>query len=66
MPDVEYMLFCCRDLEHQCGFRVQAKTKEEAMEHARNHMASEHGMTEISRETEIKMEEKIKSVKVEE
>ena len=32
MPDVEYMLFCCRDLEHQCGFRVQAKTKEEAIE----------------------------------
>lgn len=38
MPDVEYMLFCCRDLEHTCGFRVQSKTKEEAMEHARAHM----------------------------
>jgi len=62
MPDVEYMLFCCRDLEHTCGFRVQSKTKEEAMEHARAHMTSEHGMTEIPKETERKIEEAIKPV----
>jgi predicted small metal-binding protein len=66
MPDVEYMLFCCRDLEHPCGFRVQAKTKEETMEHARAHMASEHGMKEVPRETERKIEEAIKPAKVEE
>lgn len=65
MPDVEYMLFCCRDLEHPCEFRVQTKTKEEAMEHARAHMAREHGMEEIPDETERKMKESIKPVKVE-
>ena len=36
------------------------------MEHAKAHMASEHGMKEISEETERKIEEKIKPVKVEE
>ncbi|AKB13269.1 MAG: DUF1059 domain-containing protein [Methanosarcina thermophila] len=66
MPDVEYMLFCCRDLEQKCDFRVQAKTKEEVMEHAKVHMASEHGMKEISEETERKIEEKIRPVKVKE
>jgi predicted small metal-binding protein len=66
MPDVEYMLFCCRDVEHPCGFSVQAKTKEEAMEHARAHMAREHDMEEIPKETERKIEESIKPVKVEE
>ena len=38
MPDVEYMMFCCNDIEHPCDFRVQAKTKEEAMKHAKIHM----------------------------
>jgi predicted small metal-binding protein len=66
MPDVEYMLFCCRDLEHPCGFSVQTKTKEEAMEHAKSHMASEHGMTEIPKEMNDKMEKSIKPVKVKE
>lgn len=66
MPDVEYMLFCCRDLEHQCGFQVQTKTKEEAMEHARAHMANEHGVTEIPKEMENKIEGSIKRVKVKE
>ena len=39
MPDDEYMLFCCNDLEHPCNFRVQAKTKEEVMEHAKTHLS---------------------------
>lgn len=66
MPDVEYMTFCCSDMEHPCNFRVQAKTKEEVMEHAKAHMASEHGMMEMPKEMEKKMKEAIKPTKVEE
>jgi predicted small metal-binding protein len=66
VPDVEYMLFCCRDVENTCGFSVQAKTKEETMKHAKAHMESGHGMKEISKETERKIEESIKPVKAEE
>jgi predicted small metal-binding protein len=44
MPDDEYMMFCCNDLEHPCDFRVQARTKEEVMEHAKTHMSKEHGI----------------------
>jgi len=65
MPDDEYMLFCCNDVEHPCEFRVQARTEEETMEHARAHMAREHGMEDIPEETERKMKESIKPVKVE-
>jgi hypothetical protein len=36
------------------------------MEHAKAHMAREHGMEEIPTEKERKMEESIKPVKVEE
>jgi predicted small metal-binding protein len=66
MPDVEYMLFCCRDVEHPCGFQVQAKTKEEAMMHAKAHMESEHGMEDIPKDMENKIEDAIKKVKVKE
>jgi predicted small metal-binding protein len=66
MPDDEYMLFCCNDVENPCEFRVQARTKEEAMEHARAHMAREHGMEEIPEEKEREMKESIKPVKVKE
>ena len=65
MPDVEYMLFCCREAE-TCDYRVRAKTKEEAMERARAHMSSAHGMKEIPKDKERQMEESIKPVKVEE
>ncbi len=44
MADPEYMAFCCNDLEHPCDFRLQARTKEEVMEHAKAHLAREHGM----------------------
>jgi len=65
MPDTEYMLFCCRDLEHPCNFQVQAKTKEEVMEHAKSHAESTHGM-DVTPEMEKKMEKAIKPVTVKE
>jgi Protein of unknown function (DUF1059). len=63
MPDDEYMLFCCNDLEHPCSFRVQAKTKEEVMEHAKTHISDVHDM-EVTPAMEKKMEKVIKPVNV--
>lgn len=65
MPDDEYMTFCCNDLENPCNFKVQAKTKEEVMEHAKAHVAMAHGMEEISPGMAKKMEASIKPIKVE-
>jgi predicted small metal-binding protein len=45
--------FLLQDLERPYGFSIQAKTKEETMEHAKAHMAIEHGIKEIPRETEL-------------
>lgn len=54
MPDDEYMTFCCNDLEHPCNYKYQGKTQEEVMEHARSHVAAEHGMTGPSAEERIR------------
>lgn len=63
MSDLEYMEFCCNDLNHPCEWRTQARTKDEVMEQAKAHMASEHGVTEPGRDTEEKIEGAIRSVK---
>lgn len=60
MPDDEYMTFCCNDLEHPCDFRIQARTREEVAEHARSHVAREHGME--GPEATRRVEEAIKPV----
>jgi len=65
MPDVEYKLFCCRELVPTCGFQVQARNEEEIMEHAKVHAEREHGITEMNKETEEKVKAAIKSVKTE-
>lgn len=62
MPDDEYMMFCCNDIEHPCNFKIQAKTKEEVAEHAKAHLASEHGLK--GRDIAKKVEDAIKPVKV--
>jgi predicted small metal-binding protein len=61
MPESEYYMFCCRDTMRPCGFQVQAKTKEEAMEHAKAHTESAHG-EEVTPEMEKKMKESMKPV----
>ncbi len=63
MPDMEYMEFCCNDPEHPCEFRVQAKTKEEVMEHAKAHTESAHGK-EVTPEMEKEMAKTVKPVTV--
>jgi predicted small metal-binding protein len=65
MPDVEYKLFCCRELVPTCGFQVQARNEEEIMEHAKVHAEREHGLKEMGEETEEKVKGAIKSVKTE-
>ncbi len=63
MVDEEYMTFCCNDLNHPCDWRTQARTREEVMERAKAHMASEHGVKEMGEETEEKIKGAIRSVK---
>jgi predicted small metal-binding protein len=63
MPESEYYMFCCREAMRPCGFEVKAKTKEEAMEHAKAHTESAHG-EEVTPEMEKKMKETIKPVTV--
>lgn len=60
--DVEYMLFCCREMVPTCGFEAKAKTEEEAMKIAKAHAEEAHGM-EVSPEMEKKMKEAIKPAK---
>lgn len=48
-----------------CGFEVKAKTKEEAMEHAKAHAELAHG-AEVTPEMEKKMKEAMKPVTVKE
>ncbi len=63
MSDLEYMEFCCNDINHPCEWRTQGRTKEEVMDKAKAHMASEPGIEEMGSETEEKIEGAIKSVK---
>jgi predicted small metal-binding protein len=67
MPESEYYLFCCRDGPFKpCGFQVQAKTKDEALEHAKAHAEMAHGMTEFGSKEEEMIKGAIKPVKAEE
>lgn len=58
-PYREYM---CKEITNDktCGFRVEAKTDREAMEHARRHQEQAHGMKEMSPEMERNMRKDIK------
>ena len=62
MADEEYKMFCCKEAP-TCGFQVQAKTKEEVMEHAKAHAESAHDI-EVTPEMEKKMEKSITPVTV--
>jgi predicted small metal-binding protein len=67
MSEAEYYMFCCRDGPFKpCGFQVQAKTKEEAIEHVKAHAEKAHGMKEMGKEAEEKIKGAIKQVKAEE
>ncbi len=57
------MEFCCNDIDNPCDWRTKGKTKEEVMEKAKAHMAKEHGVKEMGKETEEKIKGAIKSVK---
>lgn len=60
----EYREYICREVykNKECGFKVQAKTEEEAMEHALRHREEAHGVTEISPEMERGIREEIRPV----
>lgn len=60
----EYREYVCREVykNKECGFKVQAKTEEEAMEHALRHREEAHGMAETSPETERGIREEIRPV----
>ncbi|MFB3765061.1 MAG: DUF1059 domain-containing protein [Methanotrichaceae archaeon] len=59
-----YREYMCREITNDktCGFRVQAKTDSEAMEHARRHQEEAHGMKEMSPEMERNIKSDIQSV----
>lgn len=64
----EYREYICREVykNKECGFKVQAKTEEEAMEHALRHREQAHGMTETSPEMEKEIRRGIRPVSIEE
>ncbi len=49
-----YREYMCKEItnDKECGFKVQAKTDREAIEHARRHQEQAHGMKEMSPEME--------------
>ncbi len=64
MAQEDYREFICSYIGPGCDFHVRAKTEEEVMKHAKMHVSEEHGMKEIPSETERKIKENIKPVKV--
>lgn len=66
MAQENYREFICSSIGigSRCGFEVRAKTEEEVMEHARMHAAESHGMEEMPSETERKIRESIRPVKI--
>lgn len=66
MSDVEYNMFCCKDVVPTCGFEVKAKTEKELMEHIQVHAESSHGLKEIKPSTMEKVKAAIKTVTVKE
>jgi len=66
MADVEYKMFCCKDVVPTCGFEVKAKTEKELMEHIQVHAESSHGLKEIKPSTMEKVKAAIKTVTVKE
>ncbi len=64
----EYREYLCR-VEYknkECGFRVQAPTEEETVQHVLRHREQAHGMTETSPEIERAIREEIKPASLEE
>lgn len=64
MEEEKYREYICREVykNKECGFKVQAKTEEEAMEHALKHREEAHGVTEMSPEMERGIREEIRPV----
>lgn len=64
----EYREYLCREVykNKECGFKVQARTEEETMEHALRHREQAHGMTEISPEAESDIRREIRPASLEE
>lgn len=60
----EYREYICKNVykNKECGFKVQAKTDKEAMEHARRHQEQAHGVKEISPEMERDIRRDIKPI----
>ena len=56
-----YREYLCRDVYKgkECGFKVQAKTDDEVIEHARMHQEIAHGVKEISPDLEKKIKTNI-------
>jgi predicted small metal-binding protein len=48
----------------ECGFRVRAKTDDEAIEHARMHQKMAHGVRDISPDLEKKIKAQVKVVPI--
>ncbi len=65
MAEESYREFICSHIGPGCDFWVRAKTDEEVMQHAMLHTEKAHGMNEMPAETEKKIRENIRPVKVE-
>ncbi|MFB3766291.1 MAG: DUF1059 domain-containing protein [Methanotrichaceae archaeon] len=67
MAEESYREYMCRETTNDktCGFKVQAKTEEEVMQHAKLHAENTHGMSEMPGETESKIKKNIRPIKVE-
>jgi predicted small metal-binding protein len=59
-----YREYLCRDVYKgkECGFKVQAKTDDEVIEHARMHQEIAHDVKEMSPDLEKKIKESIRPV----
>jgi predicted small metal-binding protein len=64
----EYREYLCREVykNKECGFKVQASTERETMEHALRHREQVHGMTETTPEMESEIRRGIRPVSMEE
>ncbi len=66
MAQESYREYMCSRVEGGCGFRVQAPTERETVEHARRHLEEAHGMKEMSPEMERNIKREVRPVSREE